>query len=177
MATGRAQGRLFAFFAKGGRRGCWRKFVDHATVYHKSSSTGSIASPPAKYVTTEQSKQGWGSHSVGDGRKTRKPRPLFGSRGCSTCRCLYQFPNNLRSLSRERRPRMAAPRFPTVCVHNSGVIVTLNPVESKSLLPPGPGPAAKSSVSPGATSIASENGATCDPFTGLSKSDVPLRST
>ena len=41
-----AQGRLFAFFAKGGSRGCWRKFVDHAAIYHKSSSTGSIASHP-----------------------------------------------------------------------------------------------------------------------------------
>jgi hypothetical protein len=38
----------FAFFAKGGSRGCWRKFVDHAAVYHKSSSTGSIASHPCK---------------------------------------------------------------------------------------------------------------------------------
>ena len=38
----------FAFFAKGGSRGCWRKFVDHAAVYHKSSGTGSIASHPCK---------------------------------------------------------------------------------------------------------------------------------
>ena len=30
----------------GGSRGCWRKFVDHAAVYRKSSSTGSIASHP-----------------------------------------------------------------------------------------------------------------------------------
>src|ERR1700687_5508052 len=42
--------------------------------------------------------------------------------------------------------------------HNSGVIVTLNPVESKSLLSSGPGPAAKSIVSPPVTSITSENG-------------------
>ena len=43
-----ARGRLFAFFAKGGSWECWRKFVDHAAVYHKSSSTGSIASHPYK---------------------------------------------------------------------------------------------------------------------------------
>ena len=40
--------RSFAFFAKGGSRGCWRKFVDHVAVYHKSSGTGSIASHPCK---------------------------------------------------------------------------------------------------------------------------------
>src|ERR1700692_2245255 len=42
------------------------------------------------------------------------------------------------------------PSVDNVYVHNSGVIVTLNPVESKSLSPPGPGPATKSIVSPGA---------------------------
>ena len=33
---------------EGWESGCWRKFVDHAAVYHKSSSTGSIASHPYK---------------------------------------------------------------------------------------------------------------------------------
>jgi hypothetical protein len=56
---------------EGWESGCWRKFVDHAAVYHKSSSTGSIASHPYK-----ERKDG-AIHFVGDGRKIKKPGPAL----------------------------------------------------------------------------------------------------
>src|SRR6185437_7029837 len=89
---------------------------------------------------------------------------------------------NVRACARTPPPgdaRARAPPSPSnpMLSHSSGVIVTLKPVESKSLLPPGPGPAAKSIVSPGATSIANENGAACEIFSALSKTGVPLRRT
>src|ERR1700746_3666957 len=64
-----------------------------------------------------------------------------------------------------------------ISVHRSGVRVTLKPVGSLVLSPFGPGPAAKSTVSPGATSTSSENFTTCDPFTGLSNRAAPLCKT
>ena len=37
-----------AYFAKGGSRRCWRKWVFRAARYNESNSTGSIAAHPCK---------------------------------------------------------------------------------------------------------------------------------